>query len=126
MRVGIIGSGQIARIHGPLILAQPGAALVGVADPDLSRAKSLADALGVGRAYSDPEEMIQDLRPDVVHILAPPVHHARLSKMAMHRGCHVLVEKPMALTAADAQDMLQTAAQTGRRLCVDHNLLFDD
>ncbi len=45
MKVGIIGSGQIARIHGPLILKQPDAVIVGIVDKDITRAKALATEL---------------------------------------------------------------------------------
>jgi len=126
MKVGIIGGGQIARIHGPLILKQPDAQLVGLADTDISRAKALASELAAGKAYSDAAVMIREQKPDIVHVLAPPQLHCQLSLMAMRQGCHVLVEKPMALTVADSQEMVNAANQQGVRLCVNHNMIFDD
>jgi predicted dehydrogenase len=68
MKVGIIGGGQIAGVHGPLILRQPDVELVGIVDTDISRARALAGELGKGRAYSDSEIMIREEKPDVVHV----------------------------------------------------------
>jgi 2-alkyl-3-oxoalkanoate reductase len=126
MRVAIIGSGQIARLHGSLILRQTRAEIVGIADPDITRAKALAAVLKVSQFYQDAKVMIDEQGPDVVHILAPPRHHAELSVMAMTQGCHVLVEKPMALTMADAEKMVKVARETKMHLCVDHNMVFGD
>ena len=126
MRVGIIGGGQIAFIHGPLILKQPGATIVGIADKDISRARALASRLNTGLAYADARAMIEEQKPEVVHVLTPPHSHAALSILAMQHGCHVLVEKPMALTVAEAQQMLETARQNHVRLCVNHNMVVQE
>ena len=126
MRVGIFGSGQIAWIHGRLIIKEPHATLVGIADTDLARAGKLARALGVEQVYADGARMIEEQRPDIIHILTPPETHADLSIMAMSRGCHVLVEKPMATTLPAAEAMVEAAKRYNVRLCADYNLLFDD
>jgi len=126
MRVGIIGSGQIARIHGPIILQQPMAEIVGIADPDQVRAKALAAQLHVNSVYTDSQLMIEEQKPDVVHVLTPPEYHTQISIAAMNQGCHVLVEKPMALTVAEAQKMADAARRNGVKLCVDHRMVFQD
>jgi nucleoside-diphosphate-sugar epimerase/predicted dehydrogenase len=125
MKIGIIGSGQIAQIHGPLIIKQPAAQIVGIADKDLTRARSLASKLKTVHVYQDAEMMIKEQKPDIVHVLTPPQYHASLSIMAMNHGCHVLVEKPMALNMADAEKMINVAKQNGVRLCVNHNIIYD-
>ncbi len=79
MRVGIFGSGQIAWIHGRLITKEPHATLVGIADTDLARAGKLAQALGVAQVYADAARMIEEQRPDIIHVLTPPETHADLS-----------------------------------------------
>jgi nucleoside-diphosphate-sugar epimerase/predicted dehydrogenase len=126
MRVGIIGSGQIARIHCPLILKQPDTRIVGIADKDVARAKDLAAELKINQAYQDARVMIDEQKPDVVHVLTPPQYHAELSIVAMNQGSHVLVEKPMALTMNDAKKMIEVANQNKVQLCVNHNLVFED
>lgn len=103
MKVGIIGCGGIAHVHGPLIMQQSGAQIVGVADKDRSRAELLASQLRVKKVYQDAEAMIHEQKPDVVHVLVPPQYHEDVSVMALNHSCHVLVEKPMALTLADAE-----------------------
>ena len=105
MRVGIIGSGQIAKIHGPSILKQPNTEIVGIADKDIARAKALAAELKVSEFYQDAKTMIDEQKPDIVHVLTPPQYHAQLSILAMNLGCHVLVEKPMALTLAEGSQI---------------------
>ena len=126
MKVGIIGGGHIAGIHGPLIQQQPDTEIVAIADKDTSRAKVLASSLGVNLVYSDAQTMIEETQPDVVHILVPPQYHTPLSIMAMEQGCHVLVEKPMALTTEDAQKMVEVAKKHQVKLCANHNMIFED
>jgi predicted dehydrogenase/nucleoside-diphosphate-sugar epimerase len=124
MKVAIVGSGEIAKVHGPVILRATGAKLVGVADRDLSRAKATAAELKSDHYYQDAEQMIEEQKPDIVHILTPPASHAPLSIMAMNKGCNVLVEKPMALTMTDAKKMIAAAKRNGVILCVNHNMVF--
>jgi nucleoside-diphosphate-sugar epimerase/predicted dehydrogenase len=126
MKVALFGSGQIAWIHGRQIVKQSGVSLVGIADTDLARAGKLARALGVESVYQDGARMIDEQRPDIVHVLTPPFTHADVATLAMSRGCHVLVEKPMATDLPAARAMVETAQRQGVRLCADHNLLFED
>lgn len=126
MKVGVFGSGQIAWIHGHLIVKEPHATLVGIADTDRARASKLAQALGVEHVYDDAARMIDEQRPDIIHVLTPPETHADLSMMAMSRGCHVLVEKPMATTLAAAEAMVETAKRYNVRLCANYNMVFED
>jgi 2-alkyl-3-oxoalkanoate reductase len=126
MRVAIIGSGQIAKIHVPIILEQPNTMIVGIADRDTSRVIDFAHKFKINHLYQEAATMIDEQKPDVVHVLVPPQHHAELSIMAMNKGCHVLVEKPMALTVDDAKKMISAANQNKVCLCVDHNMIFQD
>ena len=126
MKVGIIGAGQISRVHGPVILKQKDIQLVGIADRDLSRAKSLAYELQVQNVYASAEQMIDEQKPDVVHILVPPQLHAEVSIMAMNKGCHVLIEKPLALNMVDAERMIASARQNNVLMCVSHNMVYEE
>lgn len=126
MKVGIIGSGHIASVHGPIILKQPNTQIVGIADKDISRAKAAANELKIAQFYLDAKVMIEEQKPDIVHVLTPPQYHAELSIMAMNQGCHVLVEKPMALSMDDAQKMVQVSKEKNVRLCVNHNMVFEN
>jgi nucleoside-diphosphate-sugar epimerase/predicted dehydrogenase len=126
MKVGLIGSGQIAKVHGRQLLQQPYSSIVGIADMDVARARLLANELGVNAYYQDASTMIVEQKPDIVHITTPPQSHAPMSILAMKHGCHVLVEKPMALTIDDAQEMIVTAQQNNVQLCVNHNMVFEN
>jgi predicted dehydrogenase/nucleoside-diphosphate-sugar epimerase len=126
MRVGIIGCGGIAWVHAEAIAKQPGASIVGVVDLDADRAHALGSAFHVEGVYTDAATMLRETRPDVVHVLTPPRHHAAMGRLAIQEGCHVLVEKPLALTLAEAKELFDAAEQRGVRLCVNHNILYED
>ena len=125
MKIAMLGAGHIARLHAPAIRRQPGAHIVAIGDHDLTRANALARELGAEDVFGDPVAALQHAKPDVVHVLVPPHDHARLSLMAMRHGCHVYVEKPMALTLAEADEMVAVAREQKVCLCVGHNMLFD-
>jgi predicted dehydrogenase/nucleoside-diphosphate-sugar epimerase len=125
LKTCIIGAGHIARLHGNAIANIADAQLVGVADKDVQRAKAVAAEFNVDNYYQGPRQMLNEQRPHVVHILTPPHDHAAMSIIAMRHGCHVLVEKPMALSRADTENMIAVATKKKVCLCVDHNLLFE-
>src|SRR5262245_27650504 len=125
MRVGIVGGGQIATIHIPYVRTHPGAEIVGLTDTDEERAKSTAARFGIANACRTLSELLERHRPDVVHIVTPPQTHASLAIQAMEAGCHVFVEKPMAVNVEEAEAMEAVARRRGVKLCVDHNHLFD-
>ncbi len=125
MKVGIVGCGQIAPVHIPYIRSQADTTIVGITDADGGRAGELGARFGIGGVSRTLEELIEAHRPDVVHILTPPQTHAPLAIQAMEAGCHVLVEKPMAVNLEEAEAMEAVARRRGVKLCVDHNHLFD-
>jgi predicted dehydrogenase len=123
MRIGIVGCGKIATLHLPAVLADEHVTGVAVTDRNQAMAESIARLHGAGHVYPDVDAMLNRFRPDVVHVLTPPATHAALSMQAMDYGCHVLVEKPMAVADEDARAMTACARRNGVRLCVNHNLL---
>jgi predicted dehydrogenase len=125
MKVGIVGCGQIATIHIPYIQSHPSARIIGLADADEGRARELAVRFGIADVRPTLRDLLDAQRPDVVHILTPPQTHAALAIEAMEAGCHVLVEKPMAVNLEEAEAMEAVARRRGVKLCVDHNHLFD-
>jgi predicted dehydrogenase/nucleoside-diphosphate-sugar epimerase len=124
LRVGILGCGQIAWIHLSHLLRLKLATVVGVCDFERAQAEKTAQVFKIPRFYSNAEEMLTAERPDVVHVTTPPATHAAVTIQALRAGAHVLVEKPMALTVEEADQMIEAARETGRQLCVDHNRLF--
>src|SRR5690606_14264698 len=75
--------------------------------------------------YTDAQRMLQECRPDVVHIATPPESHVALATMALEAGCHVFVEKPFALTAPDAQVILDAASKAGKKVSVNYLYNFE-
>ena len=125
MRVGIIGCGMIAKAHIPPILRLRGVEVVGVSDLDEERAREVARQYEIRHVYRDASSMLKEMRPEVVHILTPPGTHKELSIQAMEAGCHILVEKPMALNVKDADEMIAAARHNRITLGVTHNFLFN-
>jgi predicted dehydrogenase len=125
MKVGIVGGGQIATVHIPYVRSYPGAEIVGLTDTDDALATATASRFGIANTTRTLGELIERHRPDVVHIVTPPQTHAALSIQAMEAGCHVFVEKPMAVNLEEAEAMEAAARHHGVKLCVDHNHLFD-
>ena len=95
-----------------------------VCDLNQSLATSVAREFGIPRSYSDLAEMIQKENLDIVDICTPPQTHAPLAIEAMEKGCHVLLEKPMALKVSDCDQMNNVAQRCGSKLCIIHNEIF--
>jgi predicted dehydrogenase/nucleoside-diphosphate-sugar epimerase len=123
-RVGILGAGYVADYHLRALKRIAGLDIVGIADPDLDKAKTMAARYGIPLACATLEELTP-ARPNVIHVLTPPRFHADLSIAALKMGCHVYVEKPMAETAADCDRMIEAAKQQGRVLSVNHSARMD-
>lgn len=118
LRFGIIGCGRIAPRHvHSLEDLRDGATLVAAADIIESRARHIADEHGA-EAYTDYRRILDRRDVDVVNICVPSGLHARIGIDAARAGKHVIVEKPMALTLADADALTAACAEAGVRLCV--------
>lgn len=91
--------------------------LVGVSDVNAERGLPRAEQLGCP-FFADYHTMLAQTRPDVAVIMAPHPFHAQMAIDCLRAGCHVLVEKPIAVQVAEADAMIQTAEQAGRLLAV--------
>ena len=124
-RIGVIGCGLIARrTHLPAYAASDDAELVAVCSGSRASAESAAAEFGVRRVHDDWRALIADPEIDAVDICAPNVLHAPIAIAASWAGKHVLVEKPMALSLAEADAMIAAAREAGRVLMVAHNLRY--
>jgi predicted dehydrogenase len=124
--VAVVGAGLIAgKRHLPALREQERRVeLAAVCDVDLGAAQELARRFGVPRAYGDLSEMLAREKPELVDICTPPQTHARLAVEAMRHGCHVLIEKPMALSLADCDAIVTASREAGVKVCVAHSDLF--
>ncbi len=121
IRAAIIGCGMIARLrHAPEYASNPHCELTGLYDAQPERAEALSREFG-GQAYTDLEAMLSDPAIDAVSVCTANATHAELTVRALEHGKHVLCEKPMATSSADAQRMVDAAALSGKVLMIGHN-----
>ncbi|GAA1113313.1 Gfo/Idh/MocA family protein [Nocardiopsis metallicus] len=114
LRVAIVGTGNIARFHAQALLAEPGrAALVAAVDVDPGALESFRSRHTIPRGYADLDRMLTAERPDLVHVCTPPGIHRAQVEACLGAGASVLVEKPPALSLAEAEKM--AAAEGGDR-----------
>jgi predicted dehydrogenase/nucleoside-diphosphate-sugar epimerase len=125
LRVAFVGAGQMARNHLAAVqrLTIP-AVVVGVTDRVPAAADSFARLAGVGASFSIPA-LLNDTRPDIVHVCTPPSSHFEAAYAALDFGAHVYVEKPFALTTDDASGLVALSGARRRLICAGHQLLRD-
>ena len=124
LRVGVIGTGFGALVQIPAFRAHARAEVVAVASGTPGKAKKTADALGVPHAFDDWRKLVEaDL--DLVSITTPPSLHHSMALAALAAGRHVLCEKPMAMSAVEADDMLAHGDRARRVHMIDHELRFN-
>src|ERR1700710_1907876 len=107
-RWGLLGAGQISRTQSLVLPAAEGADLFAVAARDIERAK----ALGAPRSYGSYADLIADPDVDAVYVGLPNDAHLRWVVEALRAGKPVLCEKPLALSAAEVDDMIAVAEET--------------
>jgi 1,5-anhydro-D-fructose reductase (1,5-anhydro-D-mannitol-forming) len=120
---GIIGIGKLADIAiAPAIGKQPASHLAAVCSRDVGRARQFAERHEARAAYDDYGRMLDDPTVDAVYIASPNALHREHTLAAVEAGKHVLVEKPMALSVADGQAMVDAAASADVTLAVGFHL----
>ena len=124
IKVVVIGAGWIAT-HGHLPgHKKAGAHLAAIADVAPGLAEKVGAEYGVERAYTDWRQMLEKEQPDVVSVCVPNAYHLEVVTAALQAGAHVLCEKPLATSAAEAEEMFAMAARAGRHLMAEQNLRF--
>lgn len=113
VRIGIVGTTDYAQTHLTRIAAHPRAVLTAITGRDSIRAHRVADEHGIAHVHSDYRDMIAAGQIDAVVIVAPDELHAPIALAAFDSGLHVLCEKPLAGTAADAERMYRAATRSG-------------
>jgi predicted dehydrogenase len=108
LRAGIVGAGFIGTVHARSARLA-GARVAGVAASSPERSHAAAGRLRAERAFDTPQELAADDGIDVVHICTPNNLHAELAALALSHGKHVVCEKPLATSAAQADELLAAA-----------------
>ena len=114
VRIALIGCGRIAQIaHLPALEKADGIELVAVCDPAGDIARAVATRYGVGAAHDDPQRVWDDPLIEAVIVAAPDRFHHALAADALRAGKHVLVEKPLCSTVAEARELVELVDRTG-------------
>ena len=120
--VAIIGLG-FGRAHIPAFQVN-GCRVVALCQRDQASAKKIADAYGVPQVFARWEETLERTRPEIVVIATPPHLHRDIALAAVGAGAHILCEKPIAMTDAEARTMVDTARSAGRVAMTGFNWRF--
>jgi predicted dehydrogenase len=126
IQVAIVGCGRISDLHALGYRGREDARLVAVCDAKRGRAREKAKAWGISpdKVYTDYQRLLADAEVDLVELLVPHHLHAEMTVQACRAGKHVSVQKPMALTAAEAEEMVAAADGAGVVLRVYENFCF--
>lgn len=117
MRVGIVGVGDFGRNHVRVFHDLPEAEIIGIHDADPERARQVAAEFST-RAFSDVRQLAEQI--DAATVAVPTILHAEISSQLLDSGVDVLVEKPIASSLDEADDLIARAEKNGRILQVGH------
>jgi predicted dehydrogenase len=118
-RVAVVGVGSMGRNHVRVYSEIPDVELVAIAEPNQALAESVSKLYHVPY-FTDYCEMIERVKPDAVSVVVPSGLHYQIAKDMLEFGCHTFIEKPIANTVAEAEDLLFIAKKLNRKLMVGH------
>ena len=119
LKIAIVGTGSISHSHIRAYLQNPDVELYAFCDINEERVKMMGEKYGVKRLYTDEAAMLRELPEiDAVSVCTWNSQHAPCTIMALNAGKHVLCEKPMATSVAEAERMLETARRCNRLLMI--------
>jgi predicted dehydrogenase len=122
--IGIIGTGFARRVQIPAFLACENGRVVSVASGHAENAESAAREFGIEHFTGDWRETVKNENVDLVCITTPPATHFEMTLAAIAAGKHVLCEKPMAMSVAEAREMTERAKEKNILALIDHELRF--
>jgi predicted dehydrogenase len=122
----IIGGGKISEQHLGTLRTIAGVRVGGICDLSPALARFTAERFGMTAWFTDYREMLAKTKPGIVHVLTPPATHDRIVRDCLAAGCHVIVEKPVALSRSEFMELWQEADSRGLRLVENHNYRFNE
>lgn len=111
LSVAVLGTGFGRKVHVPGLQAHPNTRVAGIYHPDGGRAATVATELGLSRSWHQLEDVLRDPTVDAITLSMPPHLHYEMAQQAIRAGKHILLEKPIALSVAQACDLHRLAAQ---------------
>ncbi len=124
INIGFIGAGKIADLHAPGYLGNPDARIYAVADNRAEVADRRAAEWGADKAYTDYRALLEDPSVDGVEVLTPHALHARMVIDALDAGKHVSLQKPMAVTLAECDAIVDADNKSDKLLRVFENFAY--
>ena len=122
--IGMVGAGAVAELHRLALRQAPEGRLVAVAEPNAARRDAVA-ADWEARPYTSTEELLADPAVDAVFVLSPLETHAPVARAALGAGKHVLIEKPVGVSAAEVRALATLAEGAGLVCMPAHNYIYD-
>lgn len=120
VRIAVLGAGNMGSQHARLLASFPDVELVAIADRDAALCSVVAKQFRIPKQYADVRTLLRMEKPDAVTIALPTAYHCNAALAALAQGSHVLVEKPIAHTIADAEAMIAAAAKHQRVFAIGH------
>jgi UDP-N-acetylglucosamine 3-dehydrogenase len=125
VRWGVIGLGYFGEVHAHTLSTMPGIQLAALCTRREDRLRQVAESYRVPKRYTDYRQLLADPAIDAISLTTNVDDHRDITVEALRSGKHVLVEKPMAPTVADCDQMIEASRETGRLLMVGHICRFD-
>ena len=123
-KTALFGTGFVGRVHLEGIRRLGYVELYAIGEPQIDKAKQLAAEFGVERTEADYHRILEDPAVDAVHICTPNALHFPIAKDALLAGKHVICEKPLATSIAEARELVDIAKEKKLRNCTSHNLRY--
>jgi predicted dehydrogenase len=123
IKTAIFGTGFMGRVHLEAVRRVEAVQAAAIAGRNEAVARKLGDAFSIP-SVTDYREVLRDPAIDAVHICTPNAQHFSMAKDALQAGKHVVCEKPLTTTAAEAEELVALAAEKGVRNCTCHNLRY--
>ncbi len=124
LKVAIIGCGKIADDHLQQIRRISGCQVIAACDLEPLMVRQLSERFEIPHTFTEVTQLLKTCRPDVVHITTPPQSHFALGTQCLDAGCHVYIEKPLALNANETEKLIASAEQKSLKLTTGHDLQF--
>lgn len=124
LKAAVIGTGFMGRVHSEAIRRVGNVEVAAIAGLTEELASGLGREIGVERTTGDYHAVLKDPDIDAVHICTPNALHHPIAMEAMKAGKHVLCEKPLCVSVAEARELVETAKATGVANCLNHNLRY--
>jgi len=124
LRIGFIGTGWVADVHANSLAKLPGITIAALYNHHLAKAQAFNQKHSAGNAacYDDWRRMLETEKLDAVYVGLPPGAHTGQSELAADRGCHLMLEKPIALTLDRAQSIAAAVRKAGVKCQIGHHM----